>query len=162
MKTNSLGTPDLLPSNFTARFWSKVSISSPSECWLWNGAKSGAVGGKNYGHILLNGHMTRAHRISYYIQNGVIPDGGVICHSCDNTLCVNPSHLWLGTQRDNMRDMISKGRNNIVMPNTYGEDVTSRIFELHDLGYSGISIARETKVSRRRVLEILKSGVQNG
>lgn len=75
-----------------------------SGCWLW-------IGGVSYppGY----GRMTRgqyAHRVSYEIHRGKIPVGMHVLHRCDNRLCVNPDHLFLGTQSDNMRDMMAKGR----------------------------------------------------
>lgn len=87
------------------RFMSKVS-KDPCGCWIWNGSIS--RGG--YGQIGINKKQWRAHRLSYEIHKGKIPNGLYVCHSCDNPPCVNPDHLWLGTPQDNMDDMVRKQR----------------------------------------------------
>ncbi|MDO8673056.1 MAG: HNH endonuclease signature motif containing protein [Dehalococcoidia bacterium] len=91
------------------RYWAKVTRgAAPDDCWTWCGAKS-----KGYGYF----HVTRrprvrvfAHRFSYDLQFGPIPDGLDVLHSCDHPQCSNPRHLFLGTQRDNLADMRRKGR----------------------------------------------------
>lgn len=102
------------PAPLEVRFWSKVSKRGPAECWLW----SGAINGSGYGMILTRRDgrhfMDRAHRVSFALANGSIPPDGVILHSCDNPPCVNPAHLVLGTQAENLADMRSKGRARIV------------------------------------------------
>lgn len=108
---------------FLARFWAKVDkTSSPHGCWLW----TAAIAGSGYGAIGLE--RTRqydyAHRIAYRLTHGEIPDGMEVCHSCDRFYeradqtyrrCVRNDgehgHLWLGTRRENVRDMWEKGRN---------------------------------------------------
>jgi hypothetical protein len=77
-----------------------------SGCWLWlaNMDNSG------YGRIQVKGKSKRAHRVSYELNIGPIPDGLHCLHSCDVPLCVNPSHLWLGTNLDNIADKAKKGR----------------------------------------------------
>jgi hypothetical protein len=91
------------------RFWEKVDKSSESGCWIWMGALSGS----GYGHIRVGrsceGHI-RAHRYSYILHRGEIADGMSVLHICDNRRCVNPYHLFLGTNVDNMRDKVNKGR----------------------------------------------------
>jgi hypothetical protein len=86
------------------RFFEKVEKSD--SCWIWVGAKTS----NGYGSIGVNGKSMSAHRYSYQLHNGAIPNGMVICHTCDIRLCVNPAHLWAGTQKENLHDMFKKGR----------------------------------------------------
>lgn len=94
------------------RFWEKVDIRSEDECWLWKGGRSGKCrpGGVRYGVFKIDGKVCQSHRAIWMIINGSIPEGMYICHHCDNPLCVNPKHLFLGTPYDNNHDMIDKGR----------------------------------------------------
>ncbi len=89
-----------------ADFWARV--DKAGACWWWLGAKNdngyGMVSDGRYGK------RKRAHRVAWELTNGPIPPGLFVLHSCDNPPCVNPAHLWLGTQADNMRDMDAKGR----------------------------------------------------
>lgn len=78
---------------------------SENGCWLWKGA----IGGK-YGKTRWYSKTISAHKASFLVFKGEVLKGLHVCHHCDNPLCVNPEHLWLGTQKDNMRDSVLKGR----------------------------------------------------
>lgn len=93
------------------RFWAKV--EKTETCWLWRAAKAGGSRGCWYGVIGRGSHLegnVRAHRLAYELIYGPIPAGMNVCHTCDNPECVRPDHLFLGTQKDNVLDAISKGR----------------------------------------------------
>lgn len=85
------------------RFWDKV--EKTDNCWNWLGTKS-----RGYGFISVCGKMIQAYRYSYMLHYGEIKSGLEICHKCDNPSCVNPSHLFMGTHKDNMRDARHKGQ----------------------------------------------------
>lgn len=78
----------------------------PDACWIWKGR----IGDKGYGTVDVRGQCLRAHRLSWSIHRGAIPDGQVVRHSCDFRACVNPSHLLLGSQLDNIEDRQERGR----------------------------------------------------
>lgn len=95
---------------FEPYFWSLVKKASGDSCWEWLGGKDG----KGYARVWRNGRRQGAHRVSYEITTGKIPDGLQVCHRCDNKMCVRPSHLFVGTQGDNMQDWTRKGKNSLV------------------------------------------------
>lgn len=92
-----------------ARFWLKVDRTTPDACWPW---VAGNRGRRGYGRFSMGrkNRCIRAHRFSWEIVNGPIPSGIDVLHSCDNTVCCNPRHLFLGTNLDNVRDMHAKNR----------------------------------------------------
>ena len=102
-------TIDMLTEEVKQRFWEKV--NKTDGCWLWTGANAGEK--CPHGRLSVGGKLVGAHRISWVIHYGEIPDGLEVCHDCpggDNPKCTNPDHLFLGTQKDNMRDAAAKGR----------------------------------------------------
>ena len=87
------------------RFFDKINKSEDG-CWLWTAGGRGT----GYGAIKYNGKIVDAHRVSWILHFGEIPEGMFICHKCDVRKCVNPDHLFIGTHKDNMQDCIKKGR----------------------------------------------------
>lgn len=102
------------------RFWPKV--EKTNDCWIW------IASGGRYGHFKYNGRIEMAHRVSWLLEYGEIPDGLDVLHRCDRPRCVRPDHLFLGTHADNMRDMRAKGRGNspIVKFNRGSQNFRSR------------------------------------
>ena len=94
------------PTHPADRFWDKVDIRGPGECWEWIGARHSLP--SNYGFMhggpLYSHRWAMAHRLSWEIHHGPIPDGLAVLHHCDNPPCVNPAHLYIGTSADNARD----------------------------------------------------------
>ena len=81
-------------------------VDTSGDCWLW----TGTVAWSGYGLFWLDGKMQSAHRVAWTLENGDVPSGVHVCHTCDVRHCVRPEHLWLGTHSDNMRDAVAKGR----------------------------------------------------
>ncbi len=96
------------------RFWENVNRGDPDDCWEW----TGTLDKRSYGQFRIGQTQYRAHRYSYELHVGPLGDL-LACHSCDNPKCVNPSHLFPGTQLDNMQDMMAKGRR--YKPDVVGE-----------------------------------------
>ena len=97
-------------SDLPARFWAKAKKTTADDCWIWLGRKLP----KGYGQIatgLVGGGSLYSHRVAYFLEHGKFDLSLDVLHRCDNPSCVNPDHLFLGTQLENMRDMIKKGRN---------------------------------------------------
>jgi hypothetical protein len=144
-----------------ARFWSLAGVRGVDDCWGWTRSLDKA----GYGHIQV-GHYTdgslrrvRAHRYAWELTYGAIPAGLYVCHTCDNPRCVNPLHLFLGTQAENMRDMTSKGRR--AAGDTHG-NTAIRDYQLpwiRSMLASGITakdIARAFGVSRAAIGRIAR------
>src|SRR5438105_15819938 len=85
-------------------FWAKV--DKTDGCWNW----TGPLTEHGYARVMYHGQYVRAHRLAFELAIGPIPVGMFICHHCDNRRCVNPTHLFVGTNQDNIRDSVSKGR----------------------------------------------------
>lgn len=145
--------------NIEARFWPKV--KQTEGCWLWLGAKNP----DGYGVFRIKNRGTSAHRIAYALKVGHIPTGVSVLHSCDNRSCVRPDHLFLGTQLENVNDMMKKGRGHKAR----GDLNASRLypekrprgdthpFRLHPELHAQGERAANAKLKEGQVIEIRRS-----
>lgn len=145
--------------NAEERFWTKVDRSEgPDACWVWT--KSCQPSG--YGQTWIDGKVVTAHRAAWIFVNGLISSGMLVCHTCDNRKCCNPSHLFLGTYSDNNRDMFRKGRG-VNPPQHFGENAARPISidtyqQVLDMlsSRSARAIARTLQIGKTTVLRIKK------
>lgn len=135
------------------RLMSKVHVpEDPTKCWVWLGSK---VNG--YGTISLNRKAARAHRVSWEVHKGIIPDGLLLRHLCNNPACVNPDHLKLGTHKDNSQDMVKNGRYHLIGSRNSSAKIDERIVLLMRLCRS--KGAKHSEIAE--ILRISESTVQN-
>lgn len=132
------------------RFWSRVDKGGDGGCWLWTGSKFKS----GYGQIGPRRKDRLAHRVSFANERGAIPGGMSVLHKCDVRACVNPDHMFIGTQSDNMRDKTQKGRqlNGVDMHQTKLDDFDILFIRSWlRLGYTQESIAAAFCVTRENV-----------
>jgi len=138
------------------QFWEKVKKSEG--CWLWTAGKNN----RGYGQFRRMRKNTLAHRYSYLISVGEIPVGVFVLHKCDTPLCVRPSHLWLGSQKDNMTDCAQKGRLLALDKHARGtriqravlnENMVKTIRWLHERGWGTTPIARVLGIDRPSTID---------
>ncbi len=134
----------------TERFWRFV-IKTDGGCWEWSGCRTA----QGYGQLRVGNRSLNAHRLSWEMHVGPIPEGMLVCHHCDNRPCVNPAHLFVGDYKDNARDMVNKGRDyrgerlrgSAVATSKLVEDQIPGILARVASGESQPRIAREHGVS---------------
>jgi hypothetical protein len=97
------------------RLLAKAATGGSDECWNWLASKS-----KGYGQIMVGPKPQRAHRVAFEVFHGPIPHDLHVCHRCDNKLCINPAHLFLGTNADNVSDKVSKNRQHRLLGTSHG------------------------------------------
>lgn len=131
-----------------ASYFERRSFPEPnSGCWLWEGA----VSSQGYGRMTFNGKNRNAHRVLWIVTHGEPPDGQLVCHKCDVRVCVNPDHLFLGTNQDNMIDMVRKGR----APAAYPVEVVRSVRQLRGTA-THAEIGRRFGLTKTAVKSLLK------
>lgn len=129
-----------------AYFWYFVATGDGNSCWLWTRATQN----KGYGLMWwTDGKLWLVHRLAWMLTNGPIAKGLMVCHRCDNPLCVRPSHMFLGTQKDNMADMKAKLRERHPVPSSrkLTDDDVREIRRRHAAGERNADIARTMGMS---------------
>ena len=146
----AIGTMKMRSLPLEDRFWRKVKVKSENDCWLWTAATTNG----GYGVIGHRDKTVRAHRLSYEMANGPIPRNHVVRHKCDNPACVNPDHLEIGTQADNICDAVSRNRNrgptrkltdSAVLDIRQSKDTIRECAERHKVSYAYVSLIRNGK-----------------
>lgn len=142
------------------RFWRKVynvSFATDEDCWLWKGS----VDTSGYGQIMDdNKRLQKAHRISWIIYKGPIPEGLIVLHQCDTPACINPSHLRLGTKQDNATDRDTKKRWRKGLGNT--KLTNKAVLEIHSLypKLTQAKLARRFRVDQTTISIVLRDKVR--
>lgn len=124
------------------RFIEKVDIGAEDECWLWEGSKSPS----GYGQFYDGKTMRRAHRVAYELFIGEISAGMCVCHRCDVRHCVNPTHLYIGSQAMNLKDMVRKKRSKHGERNSFAKLKVKEVLKIRDM--------KRSKMAQKAIGEI--------
>lgn len=123
------------------RLLARTEIDRETGCWNWTGSRSNG----RYGKFSVNNRTISTHRASYEAHRGPIPAGMLVCHRCDNPVCINPDHLFLGTDAENMADKMKKGRHRTPR----GADVvTSRLTEADVIAIRSATGSKQSEIAR--------------
>jgi hypothetical protein len=134
----------MYPESTIERFWSKVNVGPPDQCWEWQAGLSLPNG---YGVFWLNQSNHGAHRVSWTLENGEIPEGLLVLHKCDNKKCVNPRHLYLGTNLQNAQDTAQRNSG-------YKERIRQRVIKTNKERPAAVARRGNSKLSDQDVLRI--------
>lgn len=147
-------------------FWGRVSPLGEDECWLWRGGTT-----RGYGVFTVATKHVYAHRVSWELHKGPIENGLDVLHRCDVPLCVNPNHLFLGTQTDNVNDMWAKGRANppVGERNRHAKLTAEQVYEIRDSSKSlrelalqyGVTMSMLSSIKRRASWKCLPERTSN-
>lgn len=147
--------------NVGERLWKRIDVKEADLCWPWKGH----VNEWGYGSISYKGKTWGTHRLAYMLKNGPVPDGLFVCHTCDNPRCCNPSHLWLGTAKDNFHDAVKKSRNTLKIckpgeGNGHHKLTTDQVIEIRrSYPHSGKTMKQigiEYGVSRDAIFDVIR------
>lgn len=133
-------------------FWTK-GVRQPNGCLVWAGPKSGG-----YGCCRISGKKRRAHRVAFFLANGFLPTEKIVCHKCDNPFCIEPTHLFLGLDKDNFRDAMSKGRARWLRGEEVGNHklTAENVRTIRSSPLSALELSRMFNVIRRTIYGIRK------
>ena len=132
------------------RFWEKVDKRGPNDCWLWVGSKR-----SGYGYFRVGKNRVGCHRWIWEYYNGPIAIGMDICHKCNVRNCVNPNHLFVGTRKENMEDMVRKNRD------SHGEDRYNCKLSQIEVDWARFVLKNHPEIPQRRIAEILDISYQH-
>lgn len=147
------------PDSLVTRFWKYVDKRSENECWEW---KASLMVRGNYGQIRHNLKTLKAHRVSYEINIGKIPNGKIVCHKCGNSKCCNPLHLYAGTAKENWEDSV-KHSTAYKLPPLKSEEVHSAKInydianEIRNSSESGNLLGKKYNLSRTMISRIKRN-----
>lgn len=133
------------------RFWGAVNKVNGDSCWRW----TRPLTGNGYGLLNCNGQTWYAHRFSWTMHFGAIPDGMCVCHRCDNPSCVRPDHLFLGTFKENMEDMAKKGRSLNGERHHFSKLDERAVLDIRSTGANPDALAAKYGVARATVDRVL-------